>query len=97
MALSGEDGDHAHGVVGPMLGSNRRRFGVEGPFFSEVFGVDHNLSVAARRDPGQRGKVDGHGHDKTFGIVGVLADQVHAAGRNKDGGFGMEAGNVHGT
>ncbi len=46
---------------------------------------------------GQRGEVDGHGHHEALGVVGVLADQVYAAGRNKDGRFGMEAGNMHGT
>jgi hypothetical protein len=27
----------------------------------------------------------------------VLADEVYATGRNKDGGFSMEAGNMHGA
>ena len=46
------------------------------------------------RDGGERGEVDGHGHDKALGVIGVFADQVDAAGSDKDRRVGVEAGKV---
>jgi len=45
-----------------------------------------DLAVGARRDAGQGDKVDCHRHHKTLGIVGMFADQVHAAWRTKIAG-----------
>ena len=70
---------------------------LEAPLFAEIFGVEDDLAVGARRDGGQGGEVDGRGHDETFGVIGMLADQIDAAGRRQDGWLGVEARAVHGT
>src|SRR5262245_18201892 len=48
--------------------------------FGEIFGIDRELAVIARRqgDPGR--KADRGWHDKTVIVVGVFADQVDAPG-----------------
>ena len=98
MPLAGEDRDHSDGVVSPVLagfGGKRRRIKV--PLLLVVLRVDGDLAVGARRNGSQRGKVNGHGHHKALGVIGVLADQVNAARGHKDGRLRMEAGDVHGT
>jgi hypothetical protein len=76
-----------------LLATGLRRC-VEGLFFAVVLGPDHDFAVAARRDGRQRGKVDGHGHDKALGVIGVFADQVDAARSDKDRWGGVEAGDM---
>ncbi len=78
-------------VVAPVLGGACGQGGsVKGLFFAEVLGVEDDLAVGARRDGGQGGEVDGHGHDKALGVIGVFADQVDAAGRDKDRGLRLK-------
>ncbi len=95
VAFASEDGNHTERVVAPVLAGLGGRSGcLEGLLFSVILGVDDDFAVGARRDAGQGGKVDGHGHHKALGIIGVFADQVNAARRNKNGRNRLEAGKV---
>ena len=98
VAIAGEDGNHAQRIVGPVAGAfGGEGCGVEAALLAVVLRVEDDLAVAARRDAGQGGEVDGRGHDEALGVVGMLADQVDPAGRGKDGRLGVETGAVHGT
>ena len=98
VALSREDRGHAERVVAPVLaGSGGQRRRIEALLFLVVLGVKHNLAVGARRNTGQRGKVNGHGHYETLGVIGMLPDQGYTARSHKDLRSRMEAGKVHGT
>ncbi len=46
----------------------------------EVDGVGEEAAVGAGGDGDEGGEVDGGGHDEAAGVVGVLADEVDAAG-----------------
>jgi hypothetical protein len=60
-------------------------------------GVEDDLAVGTRRNAGQGGEIDGRGHHKALGVIGVLADQVDASGRGKNGRLGSEAVAVQGA
>jgi len=85
-----------------MAGGDGQRGGIEGSRFEGslgrvVFRVDNDVAVCSGRDAGESGKADGRGHDKAFGIVSVLANQVHASGCGKNCGLGVKAFKVHGA
>ena len=75
-----EDGDAAD-VVAPMF-ARRSVFFVEIELdcFVEMFGVDIKNVIVARSDGDACGAVDCGGEDEAVVIVGVLADDVGAAG-----------------
>src|SRR5271156_1152813 len=52
----------------------------------EIRGIDSNALVVAGANCGQGRKVDRRRHDKALGVIGVLADQIDAAGCDKKGG-----------
>ena len=58
--------------------------------------MDQDAAVRARRDGDDRGKVDRRGHHKTVAVVGVLADQVDAAGRGVERAGNIVGGEVKG-
>ena len=98
MALPGQNRNHTQRVVRPALAGLRRQGRcLKTPLFAVVLRIENDLAVRARRNAGQRGKIDRHRHHKPLGIVGMLTDQVHAARRRKDRRLRMEAGNVHRT
>ena len=57
---------------------------------AEVNGVREEAAVGAGGDGDEGGEVDGGGHDEAAGVVGVLADEVDAAGCAVEGGRGVE-------
>ncbi len=73
-------GHPAH-VVGPRAGPPGQVIEVEGVALPEIQRVDRHLPVARRpqRDPGR--PINGHRQHEAIVVIGVLADQVDAAGR----------------
>ena len=84
--------EDAGGVVGPGPGAGGEEF-VDGDVDAlvEVDGVGEEAAVGARGDGDEGGEVDGGGHDEAAGVVGVLADEVDAAGGAEEArGCGVE-------
>ena len=75
----------AEGIVGPVLLCQRRQ-GIEGFLdrFIEIFGVDDQLAVGARSNGRPAVEFNRGGEHETVVIVGVLADEIHAAGSAVD-------------
>ncbi len=78
-----------HRVVAPVLaGGGGQRVRRIGNLFAHVFRVEQNAPIVAGANGGDGAEIDGRRHDKPAAIVGVLADQVHAARRRAShGGF----------
>ena len=89
--------EDAGGVVGPLFGAGGEQL-VDGAVNAlvEVDGVGEEAAVGARRDGDEGGEVDGGGHDEAAGVVGVLADEVDAAGCAVEGGGGGVGRGVEG-
>ena len=80
-------------IVGPVLLCQGRQ-GIEGFLdgFMEIFGVDDQLAVGARSNRGPTIEFNGGGQNETIVVVGVLADEIHAAGSAVDVGGGPKTG-----
>src|SRR5579862_9972551 len=83
-----EDRKYPEGIVAPVMRAARADR-VEQPRhgFAEVPRKNRCVLVAAGRNGRNRSEINGSWHDKAIGIIGVLADQVHASGSHKDNGF----------
>jgi hypothetical protein len=80
----GQLGDHpAH--VGPPAAGARRGGEREAVLLAEVERAGDDLVAAERRGGDRHPGGDGEGQAEPVVVVGVLADQVHAAGREGDG------------
>ncbi len=92
-----EGPEDSGGVVGPGSRPGEEEFG-DGliDVLVEVDGVGEEAAVGARGDGDEGGEVDGGRHDEAAGVVGVLADEVDAAGCGVDGGLGVVGGEVEG-
>ena len=98
MPFAGQNRHHAQRIIGPVLApALRQRCCIEDAFFFEVFRVDDDLAVVARRNPGQRSEVDRRRHHEALGIIGVFADQIHAPRRGKNRRFTLEAAHMQRT
>ena len=62
----------------------------------EVDGVGDEAAVGAGGDGDEGGEVDGGGHDEAVAVVGVLADEVDAAGCGEELGGDVVGGEVEG-
>ena len=83
---------HTDGVVAP--GPSRAhlcavKIGFGG--IGNVFRIDDELSILTRSDGDPAGEVNRHRHYESLVVVGMLADQVDAAGRAIDAGNTAEA------
>ena len=73
---------HPHRVVAPVLaGGGGQRVRRIGNLFAHVFRGEQNPRIVARANGGDGAEIDGRRHDKPAAIVGVLANQIHAARR----------------
>src|SRR5579859_2371906 len=98
MPFSCKNGNYAQRIVAPVPSRRSRKSrGIENAFLSVVLGVNHNLAVTARGDPGKSSEVNRRGHYKAFSVIGVFTDQIDAARGNNDFRFGMETGNMQRT
>lgn len=50
----------------------------------EIFGVDGEFLIVARRNCHPAIEIDGCGQDEATVVIGVFADEIGAAGRAKD-------------
>src|SRR5579875_1587638 len=53
--------------------------------FIKISGVDDGLSIVARRDGGDGGKINCGRHHKAVCVIGVFSNQVDSAGGNEEG------------
>ncbi len=85
----GRDAEH---VVRPVVPAARRgSIEVELARFVHEQGMDADLAVRAGRAGDEGGEIERRRHDETVVVVGVLADQVHPAGRAADHARAAEA------
>ena len=85
-AVLAQGPEDAGGIVGPGLRARAARSSSMGlvDVLVEVDGVGEDAAVGARGDGDEGGEVDGGGHDEAVAVVGVLADEVDAAGRGEE-------------
>src|ERR1700690_2202909 len=79
-ALHQDAGDTEH-VVTPCAGAlGGKVVEVKLEVASELFGVNHQLTIGSRGDGHVGREGDGCRHDETVVVIGVFANQIHASG-----------------
>ena len=74
--------EHADGIVGPEAAGGGAVVAVEGEGVGKELAGEAVTTIGAGGDGGVGGEGDGHGEDEAAGVVGVLAEQVDAGGRD---------------
>jgi hypothetical protein len=84
--LAQDEGDAQH-IVAPGTGAlGGEMIDIEFEISGKLVGLNQQLAVRAARNRDQARKLNRGGHDETFVVIGMLADQVHAAGRAENSG-----------
>jgi hypothetical protein len=91
-SMLAQDECDAQYIVAPGAGAlGRQTIDIELEISGELVGLDQQLAVRPRGNRDQAGKLNCGGHDETFVVIGMLADQIHAAGRAENPGHIPEA------